>query len=116
MDVVVVGPTSPDVIAHISSDHVDMLRVPRLPSLPSPFLECHSLTAIGYHDILKGKVSDCIRSLGTLEGYNPSLDPFHNYLVDMPRKIIWTTFFDHSFVFSKAYDTCLLYTSPSPRD
>jgi len=39
------------------------------------------------------------------EGYNPSLDPFHDYLVDMPRKIIWTTFFDHSFDFSKACDT-----------
>ena len=48
-------------------------------------------------------MSDCIRSLGTFEGYNPSLDPFHDYLVDMPRKIIWTI--DHSFDFSKAYDT-----------
>jgi len=52
-------------------------------------------------------VSDDIRSLGTFEGYNPSVDPFHNYLVDLPRKIIWTTFFNHSSDFSKAYDTIM---------
>jgi len=97
MDVEVVGPTSPDVIAHISPDHIDMVHVSSLPSLPSPLLECHSLTAIDNHDILKGKVSDCIRSLGTFEGYSPSLDPFRDYLVDMPRKIICTTIFDRSF-------------------
>ena len=82
------GPTSLDVIAHISPDDVDILHVSPLPSLPSPFLECHSLSAIDYHDILKGKVSDCIRSLGTFEVYDPPFDPFHDYLVDMPRKII----------------------------
>jgi len=105
MDVVVVGPTSPDAIAHISPEHVDMLNVSSLPLLPSPFLECHSLTAIDYYDVLKGKVPDCIRSLGTFESYNPSLDPFHDYRVDLPRKIIWTTFFDHFSDFSKACDT-----------
>jgi len=75
-DVVVVEPTTPDVIAHISSDHVDMPHVSPLPSVPSPFLECHSLTAIDYHDVLKGKVSDCIKSLGTFEGYNSPLTFF----------------------------------------
>ena len=88
MDVEFVGPTNPDVTAHISPDHVDMPHVSPLPSLPSPFLECHSLTTMDYHDVLKGKVSYYIRSLGTFEGYNPSLDPFHDYLVDFPRKII----------------------------
>ena len=91
MDVVVVGPTTPDVLAHISPDLVDMPHVSPIPSLPSPFLECHRLTATDYHDVLKGKVSDCMKSLGTFEGYNPSLDLFHDYLVDMPRKIVWTT-------------------------
>jgi len=105
VDVEVMGPTSPDVIAHVSPDHVDMLQVSPLPSLPSPFLECHSLAAIDYHDVLKEKVSDCIGSLGTFEGYNPSLDPFHDYLVDLPRKILWTNFFDHFSDFSKACDT-----------
>ena len=99
------GPTSPDVIAHISPDHVDKAHISPLPSLLSPFLECHSLTTIDYHDVLKGKVSNCIRSLGTFEGYDVSLDPFYDYLVDMPRKIIYATFFDHSSDFSKAYDT-----------
>ena len=85
MDVEVVGPNRPDIIAHASPNHVDMLHVSPLPSLPSSFLEYHSLTAIDYHDVLKGKVSDCIRSLGTFEGYNPSLDLFHDYLLDIPR-------------------------------
>jgi len=58
VDVVVVGPTSLVVIAHISPNHVDMLHVSTLPSLPSPFLKCHSLTIIDYHNVLKGKVSD----------------------------------------------------------
>jgi len=88
VDVVVVEPTSPDVIAHISPYRVNIPHVSLLPSLPSPFLECHSLTAIEYHDVLKGKVSDCIKSLGTFEDYNPYLDPVYDYLVDMPRKII----------------------------
>jgi len=54
-DVVVVGPTSYDVIAHVPPDHVDMLHVFPLPSLPSRFHECYSLIAIDYHDVLKGK-------------------------------------------------------------
>ena len=47
---------------------------------------------------------DVLGSLGTFESYNLSVDPFHDYLVDLPRKILWTTFFDYSFNFSKAYD------------
>jgi len=107
VDVVVVKPMTPDVIAYVSFDHVDMPHVSPPSSLPSPSLECHSLSATDYHDVLKGKVSDCISSLGTVEGYDPPFDPFYNYLVDMPRKIIWTTFFDHSFDFSKTYDTIM---------
>ena len=45
-----------------------------------------------------------IWSLGTFGGYNPSFDPFHAYLVKFPRKLMWTTFFNHSFDFSKAFD------------
>ena len=51
-------------------------------------------------NMLKGNAIDKNWSLGTFGGYNPSLDPFHVYLVDLPRKITWTTFFDHSFDFS----------------
>ena len=71
MDVVVVESTSPDFIAHVSPDHVDILPASPLPSLPSPSLECHNLSGIDYHAALKGKVSDCIGSLGTFEGYDP---------------------------------------------
>ena len=76
-------------------------------SLPFPSLKCPNLSVIDYHDAPQGNVSDCIRSLGTFEGYDPPIDPFPDYLVDMPRKIIWTTFFDPSSDFSKAYDTVM---------
>ena len=107
VDVVVVESTSPDFITHVSPDHVDILPASPLPSPPSPSLQCHNLSGIGYHDTLKGQVSDCIGSLGTFQGYNPPFDPFHDYLVDMLRKILWTTFFDPSLEFSKAYDTIM---------
>jgi len=50
------GPTGPDVIDHISPNHVNMLHVSPLPLPPSLFLECHNSSVISYHDILKGKV------------------------------------------------------------
>jgi len=105
--VVVVELATSDATAYVFPDHVDIPHVSPLPSLPSPSLKCHSLIAIDYHDVLKGRVSNCIRSLGTFKGYNPPFDPFHDYLVDRPRKIIWTTFFGHSLDFSRAYDTIM---------
>jgi len=45
-----------------------------------------------------------IWSLGNFGSYNRSLDPFQAYLVDLPRKIMRTTFFNHSFDFSKSSD------------
>jgi len=107
VDVVVVESASPDFIAHVSPGHIELLPVFPLPTPPSPSLECHNLSSIDYHDALKGKVSDFNESLGTFEAYNPSFDPFHDNLVDMPRKIIWSTFFDLPFDFSKAYDTIM---------
>jgi len=47
---------------------------------------------------------DVIWSLGTFGGYNLSLNPFNAYLVNMPRKIMWTIFFSHSFDFSNTFD------------
>ena len=107
VDVVVVESTSPDCIAHVSPDHVDILPASPLLSLPFPSLGCPNLSVVDYHDAPQGHVSDCIRSLGTFEGYDPPIDPFPDYLVDMPRKILWTTFFDPSSNFSKAYDTIM---------
>jgi len=43
-------------------------------------------------------------SVGDIRGYNPSFDPYCAYLEDMPRKIIWSTFFNHIFDFSMAFD------------
>jgi len=43
-------------------------------------------------------------SLGDIKGYNPSFDPYCSYLDDVPRKITWSTFFDHTFDFSMAFD------------
>jgi len=97
-------PATPNVIAHISPDHVGMPHVSPLPSLPSPSLECHNLSATDYRDVLKGKLSDCIESLGTFRGYNPSLDPHSLYLRSMPLKIMLTTAFNFFTDFSKAFD------------
>jgi len=48
-------------------------------------------------DMSKGKVFNVIESLGTFEGYNPSFYPFHDHLVELPRKIHGPiTFFDYS--------------------
>ena len=40
--------------------------------------------------------------LGNFSGHNATLDPYCINLVDKPRKIMWSTFFDFSFVFSMA--------------
>ena len=38
-------------------------------------------------------------SLGDISGFHPSFDPYCAYLEDVPRKIMWSTFFDHDFDF-----------------
>jgi len=43
-------------------------------------------------------------SLGDIKGSHPSFDPHYTYVYDMPRKIMWSPFFDHTFDFSKAFD------------
>jgi len=42
-------------------------------------------------------------SLGDIRGYSPSVDPYCAYLEDVPRKIMWSTFFDHTFDFSMVF-------------
>jgi len=60
---------------------------------------------LGYDDhifhMLHGNV-DHFESLGYLSGYDAALNPYCLSLVDMPRKIMWSTFFDFSFDFSIA--------------
>jgi len=43
------------------------------------------------------------KSLGDIRGYHPIFDPHCAYLEDVPRKIMWSTFFDHVFDFSMAF-------------
>jgi len=42
-------------------------------------------------------------SLGDIGGYSPSFDPCCAYLEDVLRKIMWSTFFDHTFDFSTVF-------------
>jgi len=51
--------------------------------------------------MLGGNV-DHFEFVGYLSGYDTGLDPYCLSLVDMPRKIMWSTFFDFSFDFSIA--------------
>ena len=44
------------------------------------------------------------QSLGDTRGYNPSFDPCCAYLAGVPRKTLWSTFFDCTFDFSMAFD------------
>jgi len=44
-------------------------------------------------------------SLGDLRDYCPSFDLYCAYLEDVPRIIMWSTFFDHTFDFSMAIVT-----------
>jgi len=42
-------------------------------------------------------------SLSDIRGYSPSVDPYCAHLEDVPRKIKWSTFFDHTFDFSTVF-------------
>jgi len=41
-------------------------------------------------------------SRGNIRGSYPLLDPHYTYLDDVPRKMMWSTFFNHTFDFSIA--------------
>ena len=49
-------------------------------------------------------MSDCMESLGTFRGYDPSLDPYSLYLECMPLKTMFVTAFTCFTDFSKAFD------------
>ena len=53
--------------------------------------------------VLSGNFDNFL-SLCCFRGFNASLDPYYMYLEDLPRKITWTTFFNPSYDFSKAFD------------
>jgi len=54
--------------------------------------------------MLEGNEIDCRDSLGTLRGYDPSLDPYSLHLGSMLVKIMLTTVFDFFTDFSKAFN------------
>jgi len=68
---------------------------------------CDSNVDLGHKDnefnLLGGNVDDYLPR-GYLRGYDPSIDPYYVCLEDLPRKIIWSTFFNPSYDFSKAID------------
>jgi len=43
-------------------------------------------------------------SICEIRGYHPSFDPYYAYLEDMPKKVICSTFLDHAFDISMAFD------------
>ena len=51
-------------------------------------------------NVLGGNTDENFESLGNFSGYDAALDPYCIYLVDTPRKIMWTPFFAFSFDFS----------------
>jgi len=64
---------------------------------------CDATMDLGYDNnmlyVLSGKL-DSFVSLGYFRGYDASLDPYCIYVADkQPRKIMWNTFFDFSFIF-----------------
>ena len=69
------------------------------------FKLCDFNVDLGYDNhmfhMLGGNV-DHFESPGYLSGYDPTRDPYCLSLVDMPRKVMWSTFFDFSFDFSLA--------------
>jgi len=52
---------------------------------------------------LLGGNNETFESLGYFRGYDAALDPYCINLVDLPRKIMWHTFFNCSFDFSMAF-------------
>jgi len=94
----------------LDHSHVFSLCSPTFPSLEYYFdapiynpMICDAIMNLGSEDnmfnALGGNVINFL-SLGYFSGYDASLNPYCIYLVDEPRKIMWTNFFDFSFDFS----------------
>ena len=93
-----------DVVDNISPDPLDTFHASSTCSLSSLPLELYNLSLVAGHNMLEGNEIDCMESLGTFRGYDPSLDPYNLYLGNMPAKILFTIAFNHSMNFSKACD------------
>jgi len=75
--------------------------------VPIDNMICDSNVDLGYEDnefnTFGGDVDDCV-SLGCFRGYDPFIGPYCVCLEDLPRKIMWFTFFNPSYDFSEAID------------
>jgi len=49
--------------------------------------------------VLGGNVDDYV-SLGYFRRYDPSIDPYSACLEDLPKEVMWITFFNPSYDFS----------------
>jgi len=103
VDAEVTVTTSPNVVENISPDPLDTLHVSHSGSPPSFSPKCHNLSLVACHNMLEGNVIDCMDSLDTFKGYDPSLDPYSLYLGSMPVKIMLTTAFNFFTDFSMAF-------------
>jgi len=103
-DVVVTVLAGPDMVDNISPDPLDRFHAPSSCSLPSLSPKPCNLLLVACYDMLEGHEIDCMNSLGTFKGNDPSLDPYSLYLRNMPAKTLFTIAFNHSTDFSKACD------------
>ena len=103
-DVVVTMVAGPDMADNISHDPIGTFHSFSSCLLPSLSLKHYNLSVIACHDMLEGNDIDCMDSLGTFRGYDPSLDPCSLYLGSMPTKILFTIASNHSTDFSTACD------------
>jgi len=80
---------------HSGSWHTDLICTEPLDSMPisSPLLPTTPSHIHAFYE-----------SLGDGRGSHPSFDPYCAYLEDIPGKIMWSTFFDHTFNFFMAFD------------
>jgi len=80
VDVVAIVLTSSVMVGNVSLDPLDTPHASPSCSLRPPSPECHNMPSTDFHDMLQGDVFDCMDSLGTFRGYNPSIDPYNLYL------------------------------------
>ena len=93
MEAVVIVPTSHDPIDNISPVPLDAFHVFSSCSLSSPSPECHQLSIVNHYDMFEGTVFDCLDSLGTFRGYDPSFDPYSLYILSrghysLPKRLV----------------------------
>jgi len=101
VDIATTMPASSVMVDDVHLDPLGTLHASPSCSLSSLSPKRYNLPLVACHDMVKGDVFDCMNSLGTFRGYDPSLDPYSLYLGGMPAKIMLTTAFYFFNDFSK---------------